>query len=78
MSDDRPTITLDYLAEQQRRMLAEQRTMRDEMLVQGAIIRRLDGTQGPLLDELRAIHSLLARVVDRVRAVEERDIASGQ
>ena len=74
MSDDHHSavITLDYLAEQQRRMLAQQRTMLDEMLVQGPIVRRLDGTQGAMLDELRAIHSLLARVVDRVRAVEEQ------
>lgn len=74
MSDEHHSavITLDYLAEQQRRMLAEQRTMLDEMLVQGAIVRRLDGPQGAMLDELRAIHSLLARVVDRVRAVEEQ------
>jgi hypothetical protein len=72
MSEERPVVTLEYLAEQQRRMLADQRTMHDEMLVQGAILRRLDGTQGALLEELRAIHGLLARVVDRVRALEER------
>ena len=53
-------------------MLAEQRTMLDEMLVQGAITRRIDNTQGALLDELRAIHGLLRRVVDRVRAVEDQ------
>jgi len=68
MSEKR--VTLEYLAEQQRRMLADQRTMHDEMLVQGAILRRVDNTQGALLDELRAIHALLARVVDRVRALE--------
>ena len=38
------------------------RAMRAEMLVQEAIIQRLDGTQRALLEELRAIHSLLARV----------------
>ena len=69
MSEDRPAITLEYLAEQQRRMLTEQRALRDEMLVQGAIIRRLDSTA--LLEELRAIHALLARVVDRVRPLED-------
>ena len=65
------SLTLEYLAEQQRRMLADQRTMHDEMLVQGAMLRRLDNTQGALLDELRTIHALLARIVDRVRALED-------
>jgi hypothetical protein len=43
--------------------------MLDELHVQGAITRRLD-TIRLLLDELRAVHNLLARLVDRVRAVE--------
>jgi hypothetical protein len=72
MSEEHPVVTLEYLAEQQRRMLADQRTMHDEMFVQGAILRRVDSTQGAMLEELRAIHALLARVVDRVRALEER------
>jgi hypothetical protein len=75
MSEDHPTaptVTLEYLAEQQRRLLADQRTMLDELLVQSAIVRRLDTTQGALLEELRSIHSLLARVLGRVRAIEER------
>ena len=54
-------------------MLADQRTTtHDEMLAQGAILRRPDNTQDALLDELRAVHALLARIVDRVHAVEER------
>jgi hypothetical protein len=70
MSEDR--VTLDYLAEQQRLIRDEQLLMRDEMLVHGAILRRVDSSQGAILDELRAIHALLARVVDRVRTLEER------
>jgi hypothetical protein len=72
MSDERPTVTLEFLAEQQRRMLADQRTILDDINVLSAIVRRLDNTQGALLEEMRAIHALLARVVDRVRAIEER------
>ena len=78
MSDERP-VDLAFLAEQQQRILADQRLMLDELHVQGAIVRRLDNSQARLdetmrllLDELRAIHGLLARLVDRVRAVEER------
>jgi hypothetical protein len=72
VSEERPTVTLEYLAEQQRRMLAAQRTMIDDINVMAAIVRRIDNTQGALLDEMRAIHSLLARVVDRVRVLEEK------
>ena len=65
------SLTLEYLAEQQRRMLADQRTMHDDIAVLAAVVRQLDNSQGAMLDELRAIHALLARVVDRVRALEE-------
>ena len=70
MSEDR--VTLEYFAEQQRLIRDEELLMRDEMLVHGAILRRVDSNQSALLDELRAIHALLARVVDRVRSLEER------
>jgi hypothetical protein len=78
MSDERP-VDLNFLAEQQQGIIADQRLMLDELHVQGAIVRRLDNSQARvdetmhlLLDELRAIHRLLAHVVDRVRAIEER------
>jgi hypothetical protein len=72
MSEDRPVVTLEYLAEQQRRMLADQRTIIDDISVLAAIVRRFDNSQGAMLEELRAIHGLLARVVDWVRVVEDR------
>jgi hypothetical protein len=71
MSDERP-VDLNFLAEQQQRILADQSLMLDELHVQGAIARRLDANFGVLLEELRAIHALLARLGDRVRAVEDR------
>jgi hypothetical protein len=71
MSEHGVTVTLEYLAEQQRRMLADQRTLIDDFNVLAAIVRRLDNSQGAMLDELRAIHALLARIVDRVRALED-------
>ena len=71
MSDEVP-VDLNFLAEQQQRILADQALMRDELHVQGAMVRRLDANFGLLLDELRAIHQLLARLVNRVRAVEDR------
>jgi hypothetical protein len=87
MSEERP-VNLDFLAEQQQQILAEQRLMLDELRVQGAITRRIDATQAAhdrnhaalldnhaaLLDELRAIHALLARVLERVRVLEDRQL----
>jgi hypothetical protein len=69
MSDERP-VDLNFLAEQQQQIIADQRLMLDELQVQGAITRRLDTNFGLLLDELRAVHQLLARLVDRVRVAE--------
>jgi hypothetical protein len=71
MSEGR-RVTLKFLSEQQQRILADQRTMIDELHVQGAMVRRLDANFGLLLDEIRAVHQLLARLVNRVRAVEDR------
>jgi hypothetical protein len=71
MSDERP-VDLAFLAEQQQQIIADQRLMLDELQVQGAITRRLDTNFGLLLDELRVVQELLARLVDRVRAIEDR------
>jgi hypothetical protein len=73
MSEERP-VNLDFLAEQQQQILAEQRLMLDELRVQGAITRRIDANHAALIDELRAIHALLARVVERVRVLEDRQL----
>jgi hypothetical protein len=35
-------------------------------------VRQRDVNFGLLLDEIRAVHQLLARLVNRVRAVEDR------
>lgn len=57
-------ITLEFIAEQIRRVQTDVRVLRDEMDVTAAIARRLDQTIGRLeqtqllmLDELRAMHS---------------------
>ena len=66
MSDN--PVTLDFLAEQMRRLQAELRILRDDMDVVAAMVRRLDHTIAPLetnqalmLDELRAMHSATAQ-----------------
>jgi hypothetical protein len=68
---DRP-ITLDFLAEQQARILDQLRTMQDDATVATAILMRLDGTVSGLVQEVRAMHSQHARLSNRVRALEDK------
>jgi prefoldin subunit 5 len=71
--------TLDFLAEQMRRLQADVRIMRDDMDVVAAMVRRLDHSiarletnQALMLDELRAMHTQQQRTTARVRALEEQ------
>ena len=73
------TITLEFLAAQQRRMLDEMASMRDDIKVlTGIVLRhkttliRLDETLNGILEQMRAMVAQHSRIVDRVRAVEER------
>jgi hypothetical protein len=72
------TITLEFLASQQRRMLDEMTSVRDDIKVLTAIalrhentLLRLDETLTGILQQTRAMaqHS---RIVDRVRAIDDR------
>ena len=70
------TVSNEFLAEQQRRILDEQRLFRDELNVQGAMLRRMDAkltVLDPLLEEMRAIHRLLANLTDRIRRIDGND-----
>lgn len=76
-----PGVTLDFIAEQMRRMQADVRLLRDDMDVLAAIVRRLDhsiarleANQALMLDELRAMHGQQHRTAARVRALEEQQI----
>ena len=77
MSDN--PATLDFLAEQMRRLQADVRILRDDMDVVAAMVRRLDHSiarldtnQTLMLDELRAMHTQQQRTTARVRALEEQ------
>ena len=72
------TITLEFLARQNERILAEIGSMRDDMRVMSAMLMRhdvsfekTDATMTALLHELRAVHSQISRMNDRVRKLEE-------
>jgi hypothetical protein len=60
-----PDLTL--LLRQQRQVIAEMASLRDDMGVMMAILQRLDGTVGGLVNEVRATHS---RLRARVEALE--------
>jgi uncharacterized protein YoxC len=71
MSDE-PSADLGLIARQQRQLLDQMNTLRDDMTVLTAIVMRLDGTVAGLVQEIRAIHSQHGRLANRVRALEDR------
>ena len=64
-------ITLDFLAQQQARLLEAMGQLRDDIRVMAAIVQRLDGTVQGLINEVRAEHSRFERLDRRVRTLEE-------
>lgn len=76
MSDE--PVTLDFLARQNRRVLDEIASLREEMQVQSAIILRIDRDAGrreerdaDMLNQMRAMVRQFQRFSERLRAVEE-------
>ena len=66
------TITLEFLAAQQRRMLDEMASMRDDIKVLTAIVLRHEETLIRILEQITAMVAQNARIVDRLRALDER------
>jgi len=64
-------VDLAFLARQMERVINEVGRLHDEMTVHTATITRLDGTVGGLVQEVRAIHTWMARVDDRARKLED-------
>ena len=71
MSDD-TTPDLSLLARQQRQILTEMGSARDDLAVLTAIAMRQDGTPAALLTEVRTMHWQPGRLADRVRETEPR------
>ena len=67
---DKPTVTLDFIARQQTRMLDEVAGVRDDLIVLGAITSRVETSVSALITEVRAMHSRHARLDRRVRELE--------
>jgi hypothetical protein len=69
---EREPVTLEFLARQQDRMLAELASLRDDVNVLTAIVQRLDNSHTRLLAEIRATHSQVSRQGERLRRLEDR------
>jgi hypothetical protein len=63
-------VDLAFISRQLDRLIADNASLRDDMGVMTAIVLRLDGTQSALLTELRAVHTQIGRMNDRVRKLE--------
>jgi hypothetical protein len=68
MSDATPDLSL--LARQQRQIISDLSTLREDMAVLTAIALRQDATLTALLNEGRAMHSQHSRLANRVRQLE--------
>jgi hypothetical protein len=66
------TVTLEFLAAQQRCILDELALMRDDIKVLTAIVLRHEQTLIRVLEQITAMVGQNARIVDRLRAIEER------
>jgi len=62
---------LHFLQAAARRQQTDTASLRDDIRVLSAIAMRLDGSHSVLLDELRATHTQIARMNDRVRKLED-------
>ena len=65
-------VTLEFLAAQQRRILDEIASMRDDIKVLTAIVLRHEETVIRVLEQMTAMVAQNARIVDRLRAFDER------
>jgi hypothetical protein len=66
------TITLEFLAAQQRRILDEIASTRDDIKVLTTIVLRHEETLIRVLEQMTAMVAQNARIVDRLRALDER------
>ena len=90
MSEERP-VTLEFIAAQLQRVLAELRTLRDDVDVLTEIVRRHDAgfdrleaqlemvrsEMREIRAELRVMHRQQQRTAARVRALEEQNPGPG-
>ena len=65
------TVTLEFLAGQQTKIIEELANIRADHAVLLAIVQRMDATIGGLLGEVRALHGQLGCFGHRVQRLED-------
>ena len=63
-------IDLNFVARQLQRLTADVASLRDDMQGLTSIVLRLDGGQTAMLQELRATHTQIQRMNERIRRLE--------
>lgn len=58
--------TLEFLAEQQKQILVELRSLREDLEVTAATVRRMDGTLSGMIGEIRALAAQQSRLRQKV------------
>jgi hypothetical protein len=71
MSEER--VDFAYTGRALQRLTDQVASLRDDMQVLTAIVQRLDNSHTQLLTEIRATHSQVSRLGDRVRRLEAAD-----
>jgi predicted nuclease with TOPRIM domain len=65
-------ITLEFIAKQLERVISEQGALRDEMLVLGARMTKVEAGVAVIAAEVHALANQLARIGLRVEMLEDR------
>jgi peptidoglycan hydrolase CwlO-like protein len=62
---------INFLARRSERIMSEIASLRDDAAVLTSIVLRLDGSMTAVLQEMRATHTQIARMNDRIRKLED-------
>lgn len=62
---------INFLARQSERIMSEIASLCDNAAVLTSIVLRLDGSMTAVLQEMRATHTQIARMNDRIRKLED-------
>jgi hypothetical protein len=72
VSDTPENVDLAFVGRALQWLTTEVATLRDDVNVLAAIVRRIDNNQDRMLEELRAMHRQYDRMANRVRQLEDR------
>jgi hypothetical protein len=71
-------VDLNFLARQCDRIISEVGMLRDDNRVLTAMVTRLEGAQPTMLEQMRALQSLIGRMDDRFRRLENGGMSPEQ